>query len=125
MKLIAIAAGGAAGAALRYAVSLLVPTVHDDGFPWATTIVNLAGSLHIGILAGLFEKIVTGPNVRSFVLIGVLGAFTTFSTFMLESARLYTHRATGTLALYVIVHNVLGLLLVFAGLWISEQVTRV
>jgi CrcB protein len=89
MGLLAIAAGGALGAVLRYLLSGWVQQLGGERFPWGTLAVNAVGSFALGLLmAGLLEHAVTGPVPRSFWTIGVLGAFTTFSTFSYETLAL-------------------------------------
>ena len=85
----AIAAGGAIGALLRYWTSTAVHSRLGSGFPYGTLTVNVTGSLLMGFLyIWLIERMTTGPEVRAFLLIGVLGAFTTFSTFSMETLNL-------------------------------------
>ena len=82
----AIAAGGALGAVMRFWVSGGIYAWLGRGFPYGTLSVNLIGSFIIGIAFVLLtERLTLGAEVRSFVLIGFLGAFTTFSTFSLET----------------------------------------
>jgi len=122
VRLLGIAAGGAIGAVLRYVVSGLVHSVAGPVFPWGTLTVNLAGCLAIGLLWGAFDAATVSPNVRAAVLVGVLGAFTTFSTFGLESLNLLR---TGEIALgaaNIVASNVLGILFVFVGLSLSGYV---
>ncbi len=89
IQLIAIAAGGAAGALLRFWVSTGVYGWLGRGFPWGTLAVNLLGSLVMGVLYVLFmERMNVTPELRAGLLIGLLGAFTTFSTFSLETLNL-------------------------------------
>jgi CrcB protein len=88
-QLLAIAAGGAVGSLLRYWVSTGTHAVLGRGFPYGTLTVNVLGSLMMGFLyVWLLDRIVTGPVVRAFLLIGMLGGFTTFSTFSIESLNL-------------------------------------
>jgi CrcB protein len=88
-QLVAIAAGGAIGALLRYWVSTAVQERTGTVFPYGTLTVNVVGSLLIGFLyIWLIERMAAGPAVRAFMLIGVLGAFTTFSTFSMETLNL-------------------------------------
>ncbi|MDX1454876.1 MAG: fluoride efflux transporter CrcB [Gammaproteobacteria bacterium] len=84
-NLVAIALGGAIGSVLRYAVNLGFAR-HGGQFPWATFSVNAAGSFLFGVLAFvLLEKLPEAHTLRAFALVGVLGAFTTFSTFSYET----------------------------------------
>lgn len=89
MGILGIAAGGALGAVLRYVLSGWVQGLGGTRFPWGTLAVNVVGSFALGLLmAGLLEHAVTGSSTRSFWTIGVLGAFTTFSTFSYETIAL-------------------------------------
>jgi fluoride exporter len=86
---LAIAAGGAIGALLRYWVSTGTHALLGRGFPYGTFTVNVLGSLLMGFLyVWLLDRVVTGPVVRAFLLIGLLGGFTTFSSFSIESLNL-------------------------------------
>lgn len=86
MGILAIAAGGALGAVLRYLVSGWVQGLGGTRFPWGTLAVNATGSFALGLLmAGLLEHAAADSSVRTFWTIGVLGAFTTFSTFSYET----------------------------------------
>ena len=88
-QLLAIAAGGGVGALLRYWVSTGAHAVLGRGFPYGTLTVNVLGSLLMGFLyVWLLDRVITGPVVRAFLLIGLLGGFTTFSTFSIESLNL-------------------------------------
>jgi fluoride exporter len=81
-----IALGGASGACLRFFISQLVLNIMGKGFPFATLIVNIFGSLIMGLLYGLIEQgILELPVYRTLIGIGFLGALTTFSTFSLDS----------------------------------------
>ena len=88
-ELIAIAAGGSLGAVMRYGMSNAIYAWLGRGFPYGTLSVNVIGSFCIGIAFVLLtEKLTLGSEVRAFILIGFLGAFTTFSTFSLETLTL-------------------------------------
>ena len=90
---LAIAAGGAIGALLRYWASTGVHAWLGRGFPYGTLFVNVLGSLLMGFLyIWLLERMAVSPVVRAFLLIGVLGAFTTFSTFSMETLELLEKR---------------------------------
>lgn len=87
MRVLIVAAGGAAGSALRYLVAGYVQ--RWAAFPVGTFMVNVAGCLAVGLLAGLaFERGSLGPNARLFLMVGVCGGFTTFSAFSYETMEL-------------------------------------
>lgn len=87
--MLAIAAGGALGAVLRFWVSSGVYALLGRGFPYGTLTVNVLGSLLMGFLYVLMiERLLTGSEWRAFALVGLLGAFTTFSTFSVETLAL-------------------------------------
>jgi CrcB protein len=88
-QLLAIAGGGAIGALLRYWVSNATYGLTGSAFPYGTLLVNVAGSLIMGFLyIWLLERMLAGSALRAFLLIGLLGAFTTFSTFSVETLNL-------------------------------------
>ncbi len=87
-RLIAIAAGGAIGAVLRFWVSTGIYTLFGREFPYGTLVVNVLGSLFMGFLYIFMLERITSIEWRAALLIGLLGAFTTFSTFSLETMTL-------------------------------------
>ena len=121
--LIFIAIGGAVGAVLRYGASLGVHAVLGRGFPYGTLFVNVSGSLLMGILSVLMlERFDIGPEWRAAVLVGVLGSFTTFSTFSIETLNLLEQgdlmRAMSNIVLSVLV----CLVAVWFGVLIGRQI---
>ncbi|MBN1527286.1 MAG: fluoride efflux transporter CrcB [Candidatus Omnitrophica bacterium] len=121
-KFINIALGGAAGALLRYWLSGLTYRFFSGGFPWGTLAVNLIGSLVIGFMWGVSETITVSQNARLFVFIGILGSFTTFSTFSLENFHLLRDGEYWFVFSNVMVSVILGIALVFAGFFMSRSI---
>jgi CrcB protein len=117
MMWIAVAAGGALGSLARHAVNILFGHVLERLVPYATATVNLIGSAVIGVLAGLIasERLHMSPVVRTFVFVGILGGFTTFSSFMLDTFTL-GHGSDRALAMWNVMGQTgLGLVFVWAG----------
>ncbi|MFQ5681596.1 MAG: fluoride efflux transporter CrcB [Candidatus Omnitrophota bacterium] len=115
IKVIYIATGGALGSVLRYWVSGLTHKLFNGGFPWGTLTVNLIGSLIIGILWGGSEIFIISHNIRIFLFLGLLGSFTTFSTFTLENFSLMRDGEYWSTALNVFLNVAFGIVLVFMG----------
>ncbi len=121
MPLVMIALGGAAGATLRYVIDAFVSDRAGGAFPWGTLVVNVSGSLILGMLFALtVERGVLPAAVRGPVLIGFIGAYTTFSTLMLESWRLIEDGSVGLALANLVASSVLGLLAVLVGLVIGR-----
>ncbi len=114
-KLILLAAGGAIGTIGRYAVSGIAQKHLGASFPYGTLAVNLTGSLLIGLLWGLFDFYNLSSGARIFLFIGILGSFTTFSTFMLESLNSFRDGEIVSAVVNILANNVLGLIFVFFG----------
>ena len=112
-----IAAGGALGAMARHAVGQLAIRLLGPNFPWGTLTVNVLGSLAMGLfIAWLVAREPAGQGVRAFFAVGLLGAFTTFSTFALDAVTLYERKAMMTAGLYVGASVILSIVALFAGL---------
>lgn len=117
MPLVFIAIGGAGGAVARYLVDSWVAQRAAGAFPWGTLLINVSGSLVLGLLFALAtERDVLPASMRAPLMIGFLGAYTTFSTLMLESWRLFEDGAVGLAAVNVVGSSLLGLAAVFIGL---------
>lgn len=122
-QVLAIAAGGAAGAVLRYWTSTGVHRLTGAGFPYGTLIVNVLGSLLIGLLYVLLvERLALGAHWRAALLIGVLGAFTTFSTFSIETLNLLEQGEQLKAALNIMLSVVLCLGAAWMGLNLGRQI---
>lgn len=119
-KLSFIAIGGAIGALLRYTLSGVAYKYLGSGFPWGTLCVNLIGAFAIGILWGLSEKTAISSDFRTFAFIGILGSFTTFSTYGLETFNLFRDGEIKLALANVLVTNVLGIALVISGFITSK-----
>lgn len=114
--LLIIAAGGGFGATARYLVSRMTNQAVAGFFPLGTLLVNLAGSFLLGFFFELFDRILVNPEMKSFITIGFLGAFTTFSTFSLESINLFRSGEIKMGLLNMGANNIFGLIAVVAGL---------
>ena len=119
-KFLSIAFGGAAGALLRYGVSGLISRSFSGGFPLGTLAVNLIGSFLIGLLWGVLEIVTISQNVRLFIFIGLLGSFTTFSTFSLENFSMLRDGEYWLVLCNVALSVVLGVMFVFIGFFVSR-----
>jgi len=120
MNWIAVAVGGALGACLRYALALGF-TPLDSRFPIATFTANALGSFLMGLgFILIVERAVLGDLWRHFLLIGLLGAFTTFSTFSIESLSLLKNELYLMAALYVLASVVMSLLFASMGIAIAK-----
>ncbi len=118
MNYLYVALGGALGSVARYAVSLGAARWLGAAFPWGTLIVNVAGSFAIGLLAALVTadgRPTLGTDARAFVMIGILGGFTTFSSFSLETLNLARAGAVGAAA----ANAGLSLMLCLAAVWLG------
>lgn len=125
--LLAVAAGGAIGSAARYLVMAAIGSMGGAagglGFPWATLTVNVAGAFALGALVETFALIYSpGPEMRAFLVVGILGGFTTFSTFSLDIVTLHERGEFLALAGYVIVSVAASVAALFAGLAMMRTV---
>ncbi len=116
-KIILIAAAGAAGTLARYFLGGLVQRLYGGSFPWGTFAVNISGTFLFGFIWSLAEeRLVISGEARAVILVGFMGAFTTFSTFMFETGELMRDSefalAFGNLAL----QNVVGIIFLILGL---------
>lgn len=119
IMILAIFAGGGLGAALRHGVNVLCAKAFGLSFPFGTMTVNIAGSALMGALIGwLALRSGASPLLRAFAATGVLGGFTTFSTFSLDVLVLVERGQTSTAALYTVVTLAGSIAAIFAGIWL-------
>lgn len=124
IKILLIAAGGAAGTLLRYWMSGIAYKLGGEAFPWGTMVVNLIGAFFIGLLWGLTAQSALSSQLRAMLFIGLFGGFTTFSTFALESFNLLKDQQFRNAFFYILASNIAGIVLVFAGLILAKFVTQ-
>ena len=123
-RLLIVAAGGALGAVARYGIGLgavrLFPAAQ---WPWGTLAVNVAGGLLMGLLAGwlAFRGGVHAESLRLFAAVGVLGGFTTFSAFSLETALMIERRQLAMAGGYVAASVILSIAALFLGLMVARR----
>ena len=114
---LAVLAGGALGSGARHGVNLIAPRLFGSAAPYATAAVNMIGALVIGVLAGMADaqRLSMTPTERALYLTGILGGFTTFSSFMLDSLVLWQAGSTAKALLNLVGQVVLGAVLAYAG----------
>ncbi|MFT5196940.1 MAG: CrcB protein [Cellvibrionaceae bacterium] len=125
-NLIAIGAGGAIGALLRYGIATathsFIPL--ENGFPLGTFIANMLGAFLMGILYQTFNQSAAHNELlRLLLTTGMLGALTTFSTFALEGVNLYRVGNSSMAVTYIVLSNLFGLLILFAGITLVSRLS--
>jgi CrcB protein len=124
VQLLLVGLGGFGGAVLRWAVDGWISERNPTAFPLGTLFINLTGSFVLGVLFALVvERNVLPADIRLPLMVGFLGAYTTFSTFMLESWRLVETGAYGLAAANLVGSVALGLVAVVAGLAVGRLVS--
>jgi len=116
--------GAGFGGVLRHGVNLAAARLFGTAFPWGTLTVNVVGSLVMGLLAGYFafrDGVNWTQHARLFLATGMLGGFTTFSTFSLDVVVLLERGETGSATLYALVSLVVSDLALFSGLWLVRS----
>ena len=123
MKYIYILVGGAAGSLLRFIISEYISAKYSSDFPVGIFFVNILGALTIGFLFGyLSDNQLLDDKLRFLLFIGLLGGFTTFSSFALENMRLIKDGLVFTSLLYIVLTNVLGIIVAFAGYFTALKI---
>lgn len=121
MDFLYVALGGALGALSRYSLGLLLKVLPVKNFPAATFTVNIMGCFLIGLLYGLFLRKWLPESVRPFLLTGFLGAFTTFSSFILEAVELSGRSLILSSVLYLFFSIAGGILFFICGSFLSSK----
>lgn len=117
--LLLVMTGGGIGAGLRFLLGRFTLHQFGPGFPWGTLTVNLVGGLAMGIVIGLLARFGSGgEGWRLFIGVGILGGFTTFSAFSLETANMIERGAIGLAAGYALISVIGSVAALFAGLWL-------
>lgn len=120
-SILAIAAGGAIGAVLRHFVNAIFA---DGGFPWGIMLCNVAGSFVMGVLIALFANVWdVPPAAKAFMTVGILGGFTTFSSFSLDAVLLWQRGEMAQAAFYTFGSVALALAGFVAGMMIVKVLT--
>lgn len=124
MLLFWIALGGALGAVARYGLGGWVHSWAGERLPWGTFAVNLLGSLLIGFLVRYLEGVPVSAEARGFATVGLLGAFTTFSTYSYETVAMLRDGQWRQASFYSLGSLGLGILAVYVGLVMAGQVLQ-
>jgi CrcB protein len=124
MNYLLVFVGGGLGASLRHFINVICAKCIGIGFPWGTFIINISGSIVMGLIAGyLAFKGEATQAWRLFLMTGILGGYTTFSAFSLDTALLYERGALALAAVYVLGSVILSIAGLFAGLWLIRTLT--
>ncbi len=117
-----VGAGGAIGAMLRFGYSSIMGRVWPSDFPHGTLVINVAGSLLMGLLVGVLARTLPEgqENIRLFAAVGILGGFTTFSTFSLDALTLIQRGQFAMALVYIL----LSVLFSIAGVYVGLLLTR-
>lgn len=118
-KWLLLSAGGIAGTISRYLLASWVPGIAGVGFPWGTFLVNLSACLLIGVLSGMAGRGALGPDGRLLLMTGFCGAYSTFSTLMLETSTLAADGELLRAGLNYLGSGVAGLVLFRVGLYLG------
>jgi CrcB protein len=122
MNYVLVFVGGGLGSVFRYIVNVICPRILGTNFPYHTFIINITGSTVMGLIAGyLAFKGDAAQPWRLFLMTGILGGYTTFSAFSLDTAVLYERCEITLAALYVLGSVVLSIIGLFAGLALIRQ----
>ena len=119
-KILAVAFGGSIGAVIRFLIFTYYDKLSNQNSHWATLAVNLLGSFLIGLLWGIFDRVYVSPGIRLFIFVGLLGSFTTFSTFAFDVFSMSKSGDIKSLIIYILATNIFGVALAFGGYYLSK-----
>ena len=123
MHWLAVAIGGALGSMARYALSMWICDITSHKFPYATLVVNVAGSFVMGVLfVVIIERAALPAEMRSLLMIGFIGAFTTFSTFSLDALGLWQNGHITMSLLYMVSTVILCLIAISSAIWLTRLI---
>src|SRR6202051_812743 len=119
---LAVGVGGGLGALARYFIAGAIQSA-VTAFPWGILVVNVSGGLLMGLIVEASAlKLNLSPELRAFLTVGILGGYTTFSTFSLDSALLIERGAYVSAAGYISGSAILSILALFAGMWLGRSI---
>lgn len=120
MNILLVFIGGGIGSVLRFLLNKTILGFTGTGFPYGVLLINIIGSFVIGLVAGFIKRDIpitfTPEQIINFVMVGILGGFTTFSAFSLEVVTMINEQRYSTALIYIISSVVLGILAAFTGL---------
>jgi CrcB protein len=121
VPVVLVALGGALGAVARFLIATLFAQRFGTAWPWGTLFINLSGCAVIGLCLGAGSGRVADTHLRYLLPIGFVGAYTTYSTYELETLRLFELGRAGAAFGYVAASNLLGFAAVFLGAWLARR----
>lgn len=121
MKIVLVLTGGALGSLIRFYASGVAQKYVSNGFPIGTLTVNLIGSFIIGLLWGVLEN-QSAVQLRAFLFVGILGGFTTFSAYSIETLNLFREGNFKLAVLNILLNNLFGILLALAGFMLAKTI---
>lgn len=121
LTLLQVALGGALGASMRFVTGVAMTSLLGKTFPWGTLTVNILGSFLMGVLVTVLAHF-SATRFAPFLAVGVLGGFTTFSSFSLDVVTLYERGDVSTALGYAAASVIVSILALFAGLFIARSV---
>lgn len=121
-KILWLAAAGAVGTLARYGLGGLVQRWLGEGFPWGTMVINVLGCFAFGVVWSMWDRGAISDEMHIIILIGFMGAFTTFSTYMFETSRMVQDREFLVMALNLLGQNVVGFACLFLGIALGRAI---